>query len=339
MTDSMGITRRLPSIFAPKVLPSRGVSDHFDGTRFFNPTLSQRFSPGFSDIVGMMKEGRPKWPRHIENLASPSFNEDLGSNGIAITFVNHATFLIQLPGLNILTDPVWADRVSPISWIGPKRVRSPGVLLEDLPRIDLVLISHNHYDHLDIGTLKELHRRFRPRAIVPIGDRRLVESTGMIVIAELDWWESVDVGDARITLNPAQHSSSRTLFDRDRSLWGSYFVRRHSNSIYYGGDGGYCTHFSDIGKRMGSPDVAILGIGAFAPRWFMKPIHMDPAEAAQAHKDLGARLSIGMHFSTFQLASEAFEQPTADLKVAVEKEGLAPGSFITLKEGETRVCS
>ncbi len=314
------------------------MSDHFDGKKFFNPTLAEQFSPGFSDVFEMMKEGRAKWPQTVENRGIPKLNENLGPDAVALTFVNHATFLVQLPGLNILTDPVWSMRASPISWVGPKRVRAPGIKLEDLPKIDVIVISHNHYDHLDTKTLKKLNELFSPRVIVPVGDKGLIESIGIKNVQELDWWESVEIkDDIQITFAPTQHSSARGLFDRDRSLWGSYFVQNTKRSVYFGGDAGYSTHYAEIKNRLGSPDIALLGIGSYAPRGFMRPVHMDPAEAVIAHKDLGAKSSIGMHFGTFQLSAEAFEEPEVKLKEALKDQGLPQDTFITLHEGETKI--
>jgi L-ascorbate metabolism protein UlaG (beta-lactamase superfamily) len=316
----------------------RELSDHFNGKKYFNPTLEEQFSPGISDIYKMAKEGRPKWPEGVANLGTPRLKENLGTSDVSITFINHATFLIQTPNLNILTDPVWSKRVSPVNWFGPKRVRQAGVEIEDLPEIDVIVISHNHYDHLDIETLKRINELFDPTVIVPIGDKELIESIGIRNVHELDWWESVLINsETRITFTPSQHSSARGLFDKDESLWGSYFIQHRERSIYFGGDGGYSTHFADIRKRMGAPEIALLGIGAYAPRSFMKVIHMEPAEAVVAHKDLGATVSIGMHFGTFQLASEGFDQPIDDLNSALEKESISRASFIILLEGETKI--
>lgn len=316
----------------------RKISDHFNGKRFYNPTLAEQFSPSISDVFRMATEGRPQWPENVENRGIPHLNEKLGTNDIGLTFVNHATFLIQLPGLNILTDPVWSDRVGPISWFGEKRVRAPGVKLEELPKIDIIVISHNHYDHLDIETFKKLNERFSPKILVPVGDKALIESISVKNVHELDWWESVQINpNTRITFTPSQHSSRRGIFDLDQSLWGSYFIQHGGRGIYFDGDAGYSTHFAEIKKRFGCPDIALLGIGAYLPRWFMKPLHMNPDEAVVAHKDLGAKISIGMHFGTFQLAAEAFDQPQKDLKEALEKEGLSQDSFIILHEGETKI--
>lgn len=316
----------------------RKVSDHFDGKKFFNPTLRNQFSPSFSDIVRMIREGRVKWPESVDNSSVPRLNESLGPDDISLTFVNHATFLVQLPGLNTLTDPVWSERASPFRWIGPKRVRAPGLALDELPEIDVIIISHNHYDHLDTDTLKKIIVRFSPLVLVPLGDKALVESIGATNVRELDWWEGVAIDvDTQVTFTPTQHSSARGLFDRDRSLWGSYFIRYRSRSVYFGGDAGYSAHFAETKKRLGPPEIALLGIGAYAPRFFMKPIHMAPDEAVLAHRDLGAKLSVGMHFGTFQLASEGFDQPLEDLKIAMEKQNVSQSEFITLLEGEERL--
>lgn len=318
--------------------PQREISDHFDGVKFFNPTLEEQFSPGFSDIYEMAKQGREKWPKEVPNQAMPELDANLEPGDVALTFVNHATFLIQLPNMNILTDPVWSERVSPVSWLGPKRVRQPGVTLDELPEVDLILISHNHYDHLDANTLRELNRRFSPEVIVPLGDKEFVESLGFEKVREMDWWDGVQIDpETRITFTPAQHSAGRGLFDRDRSLWGSFFVKHHGKGFYFGGDSGYCTHFTDIQERLGAPEIAILGIGSYAPRSFMEAIHMDPAEAVAAHADLHAEQSIGMHHGTFQLSSEAIDAPQTELKAALENAGMPPDSFTTLLEGETRV--
>ena len=316
----------------------RKVSDHFDGKRFFNPTLVGKFQPGFFDVLKIMSESRAKWPDKVENQGTPRLNEELAQDDIAITFVNHATFLIQTPELNILTDPIWSERASPVSWAGPKRVRPPGVKFEELPKIDLVVISHNHYDHLDVETLKRLNERFAPKVLVPIGDKELVESIGIKDVTELDWWDSIEISpDVQITFAPTQHWSSRGLFDKYKSLWGSYFIQLGNRSVYFGGDSGYSSHYVEIKKRLGSPEIALLGIGAYAPRWFMQPMHMNPAEAVQAHQDLGAKLSIGMHFGTFQMSAEAIDQPKIDLKEALKEANLSPEIFITLNEGETRI--
>lgn len=316
----------------------RKKSDHFDGRRFFNPTLPKDYEPSRRSVLKMMREPRSRWPAWIDNKGVPRLDATLGPDDVAITFVNHATFLIQTGGMTILTDPVWSERVSPFRRIGPKRVRHPGVAFADLPRIDLVLLSHNHYDHLDVATLARLRTSFAPTVLAAAGDGRLLTPLGFERVHELDWWDERQFGDTlKVTFVPAQHFSARGLFDRRKSLWGGYVIESRGRSVYFGGDSGYASHFADIKTRLGSPDIAMLGIGAYEPRWFMQPIHMNPAEAVRAHRDLGSRHSIGMHFGTFQLTAEAIDQPQADLARALAESGVPHSEFVTLHEGETRI--
>ena len=316
----------------------RPPSDHFDGRRFFNPTLRERTDPSRLAVLKMMREPRAAWPAWVENTGVPRLDHPLHDGEIAITFVNHATFLIQTRGATILTDPIWSERASPFRRIGPKRVRAPGIAFADLPKVDVVLLSHNHYDHLDLATLGQLRQRCDPIVLHAAGDTRLVAPLGFSRTHELDWWDAVVLDDAlRITFVPAQHFSARGLFDRRRSLWGGYVIETGGRRIYFGGDSGYSTHFAGIRERLGAPDIAMLGIGAYAPRWFMQPIHMNPAEAVRAHRDLAARRSIAMHFGTFQLTTEAIDAPVTELKRALADSGIAESEFVALDEGETRV--
>jgi len=315
----------------------RPISDHFDGSRFFNPTLQAGFAPTLGSVFKMLREPRSRWPRSVENEGVPQLDMALANDDIAITFVNHATFLIQIGDIAILTDPIWSERASMFTWLGPRRVRKPGVAFDDLPKIDLVLLSHNHYDHLDLATLNRL-RRCSPTILVAAGDARLVGPLGFADMRELDWWDETPIGEGvSVVFVPAQHGSARGLFDRQQSLWGGYMIKSRGRLIYFGGDSGYSTHFADIRLRLGAPDIAMLGIGAYEPRWFMQSLHMNPAEAVRAHGDLGAKHSIGMHFGTFQLTPEAIDQPQADLKAARSQSGISDKEFVTLREGETRI--
>jgi L-ascorbate metabolism protein UlaG (beta-lactamase superfamily) len=229
-------------------------------------------------------------------------------------------------------------RASPFRWLGPARVRKPGIAFAELPEIQVLLLTHNHYDHLDLETLRALARWFDPVVLVAAGDKRLVESTGLKRVRELDWWEEVEIQPRQvITFTPAQHFSARGLRDRHKSLWGGYMIQKAKQRIYFSGDSGYARHFSDIKKKFGPPDLAFLGMGAYEPRWFMKPMHMNPGEAVQAHIDLEAKQSIGMHFGTFHMSGESINQPVEDLKAALLKERIPEGKFVTLREGETRV--
>jgi L-ascorbate metabolism protein UlaG (beta-lactamase superfamily) len=314
------------------------LSDHFDGNRYFNPTLPNGHSPSLRSTLKMLREPRSRWPVWVENKGVPRLKEPLAADEVAITFVNHATFLIQTGGITILTDPVWSKRASPFRWIGPKRVRRPGVAFEDLPRINVILLSHNHYDHLDVATLTQLRHCFAPTVLAAAGDARVLRPIGFKDTRELDWWSETQINDTlKVTFVPAQHFSARGLFDRQKSLWGGYLIENYGRRIYFAGDTGYSTHFSQIKRRLGPPDIAMLGIGAYEPRWFMKPIHMNPAEAVCAHRDLASKQSIGMHFGTFQLTTEAIEQPQADLERAISDSGIPKSEFVTLHEGETRI--
>jgi L-ascorbate metabolism protein UlaG (beta-lactamase superfamily) len=314
------------------------LSDHFDGDRFFNPTLPKGFAPSLRSVFKMARGPRSRWPAWVENKGVPRLDAPLAAGDVAITFVNHATFLLQTGGIAMLTDPVWSERASPFHGFGPKRVRRPGVAFEALPTIDLVLLTHNHYDHLDVATLRQLGQRFAPTVLAAAGDARLLQPLGLKDVRELDWWDEIQINDAlKLTFVPSQHFSARGLFDRRKSLWGGYMIESRGRRIYFAGDSGYARHFADIRARLGPPDIAILGIGAYEPRWFMQPIHMNPAEAVQAHRDLGARQSIGMHFGTFQLSAEAIDQPRADLTRALRESEIADGEFVTLQEGETRI--
>jgi L-ascorbate metabolism protein UlaG (beta-lactamase superfamily) len=255
---------------------------------------------------------------------------------VAISFINHASFLIRLPGIVVLTDPIFSQRCSPVSWAGPQRVRPPGISLEDLPRPDVVLLSHNHYDHMDLPSLRALHRRHSPRVITTLGNARILAEQG-IRATELDWWQDADHGPVRITATPARHFAARTPFDRNRTLWAGFMIRAEGGQVLFAGDSGAGLHWAQITARLGPPDVALLPIGAYEPRWFMGAVHMNPAEAVEAHRMLGARRSIGMHFGTFQLTDEAIDAPLEALAAARQQAKLPPAMFTTHGFGETRL--
>ena len=253
----------------------------------------------------------------------------------AISFINHATFLIRMDGVSVLTDPIFSERCSPVQWAGPRRVRLPGIALADLPRPDVVLISHNHYDHMDLPSLRALQRLHAPRFVTTLGNARPLAKLGISAV-ELDWWDDVVAGGLRITATPARHFSARTPFDRNRTLWAGFMLAGPGGRVLFGGDSGAGPHWREIAGRLGAPDVALLPIGAYEPRWFMGPVHINPAEAVEAHLALGARRSIGMHFGTFQLTDEAMDAPLDALREACAAAGLAPGAFVTQGFGETR---
>lgn len=307
-------------------------SDHFDGRRFFNPTGDA--TKGFADLIRWQWFGdRQDWPARREIADPPQVQAQVPDGVVRVTFVNHATLLIQSGGFNVLTDPVWSERTSPVTWAGPKRVHEPGVPFDKLPRIDAVVISHNHYDHLDLPTLKLLNEKFSPRFFVPLGDRRLLEDAGLRNVEELDWWETRELGEIRLHFLPCQHWSARGLFDRYMSLWGSYGIEIDGRKVYFGGDAGYSEHYRRIREKWGVPDLALLPIGAYEPRWFMKGNHMNPAEAVQAMLDLEARFAIGIHFGTWQLTDEAIDAPLEELAKARAEKGIPEDRFFTLKPG------
>jgi L-ascorbate metabolism protein UlaG (beta-lactamase superfamily) len=237
--------------------------------------------------------------------------------------------LLQQGGLHILTDPIWSKRASPFTWIGPRRHREPGMLIEDLPRIDIVLISHNHYDHLDLGTLHRLADRGKSQFIVPAGVARLLRSQDIGPVQELDWGESLTIGQTIIHSVPARHFSARGLFDRNRTLWCGYAIEARDRIIYFAGDTAFGDHFAGIRERFGAPRLALLPIGAYEPRWFMSPVHMGPDEAVRAHEILTAETSIAIHHGTFQLADEAIDTPKHLLRACANSD-----SFLVLENGQ-----
>jgi L-ascorbate metabolism protein UlaG (beta-lactamase superfamily) len=313
------------------------LSDHFDGRRFFNPGVP-RSSRGLLEVLRWRLRGeRTAWPTHVsEDLVHPSPPLTVPTGFVAITFINHASFLIRFPGALLLTDPIFSKRCSPVSWAGPKRVRRPGIALQDLPRPDIVLLSHNHYDHMDLPSLREIQRRYAPIFVTTLGNANIVRHLG-ISATELDWWQDVTLGAVQITATPARHFSARTPFDRNRALWAGFTLRNEGSQILFAGDSGMGSHWQDIRSRLGPPKVALLPIGAYEPRWFMAAAHMNPAEAVQAHLDLGARRSVGMHFGTFQLTDEAIDAPLQALVEARALAGLPEEQFGVQEFGETRV--
>ena len=307
------------------------TSDHFDGTRFFNPS-GQRPQP-VSAVPRMLRTARAQWPRAIE--VQPQRPPALDGAAAALTFVGHSTFLIQTAAGNLLTDPMYSQRAGPFGVLGPQRVRQPGVRFDDLPPISIVMLSHNHYDHCDLPTLRRLARRFDPLVVTPLGNSTLVRSAGIRRVEELDWWQPATTAPLPITVVPARHFSARTPFDRNRALWGGFVFEVGDVRLYFAGDTAYTVAFGEIRERLGPIDLALLPIGAYEPRWFMSAVHMDPVEALQAHLDLEAAESIGTHFGTFQLTAEGIDDPLLELEAARDASGVAPSRFRTLGFGES----
>lgn len=259
----------------------------------------------------------------------------------AVTWIGHATVLVQMSGLNILTDPHFSGRAAPVQWAGPERRVPLPMALVELPRIDLVLISHNHYDHLDRDTVLSLHAQpgGAPLFLVPLGVERWMRQQGIERVRAFDWWDSYPVGDAgvAITFVPAHHWSGRTPWDRNRTLWGGWVAKAPSFSLFFAGDTGYSTDFAEIGRRFGGFDLALLPVGAYEPRWFMGEQHVDPPQAVRIHEDLRAKQSIGIHWGTFELTDEPLDAPIGALPAARASAGLAPDAFVLLRHGQTRL--
>jgi L-ascorbate metabolism protein UlaG (beta-lactamase superfamily) len=270
------------------------------------------------------------WRPYTDAPPGPPPPYRVGEGKVRVTFVGHATALIQQDRVNVLTDPIWSTVASPFPPIGPTRARPPGLRFEDLPPIDAVLVSHDHYDHLDVPTLKRLKHAFpRLRIYAGLGVGAVLASAGVDGAIELDWWQSAELAPGvRVTAVPEQHFSNRGLFDRDRTLWAGFVVQGPAGATYFGGDTGYGPHFAATRERLGPMRVALLPIGAFRPQWFMSPVHESPSEAMKAAADLGARTTVPMHYGTFALADDGQDEPLAEL-------GAAPG-FAVLGFGEGR---
>jgi L-ascorbate metabolism protein UlaG (beta-lactamase superfamily) len=313
------------------------VSDHCDGWRFFNPGGSAGRT--LWEVLRWKIGGtRKAWPKNLIHDPPTAPPPSPPPGCIAVTFVGHSTFLLQGAGIAMLTDPIWSERASPVTWAGPRRARPPGIPFTALPVIQYVLLSHNHYDHMDIPTLRRLEQSFQPRIITPLGNGRYLRRHGLNRVHELDWWQSIRPHrDVDVTLTPAQHFSARSLSDRDQALWGGFFIKFAGQCVCFAGDTGYAAHFQQMRDRLGSPDLALLPIGAYEPRWFMKLAHMNPAEAVLAHRNLGARQSIGTHFGTFQQTDEGIDEPVAELAAARAAANLGDDEFGVLGFGETHI--
>ncbi len=337
LTAALAATAGAPALWSAFMRNYTGpTSDHFDGVRFFDPDGSP--PKGFGDLLRwQMQGGRRTWP---ERAPSP-FRDTPPSRvtqGIRFSFVGHASWLIQTAGLNILVDPVWSERASPVSFAGPKRVNDPGIAFAALPEIDAVLVSHGHYDHLDVATLSRLHAAFAPRVITPLGNDVMMKASDNAIRAEAyDWRDRVEIGNGvAVTLEPTRHWSARGLLDRNKSLWASFVIETPAGKVYVVCDSGYGDgrHFRRVRERHGAPRIAILPIGAYEPRWFMREQHMNPEDAVKALADCGAEQALAHHHGTFQLTDEAIDDPPKALAAALAAANVPSEKFRVLKPGE-----
>jgi N-acyl-phosphatidylethanolamine-hydrolysing phospholipase D len=290
------------------------------------------------------KPGSPT-PQVAPDLAFIASNASAGAQmQPAVTWIGHATVLAQLGGINLLTDPIFSERASPVSFAGPKRTHPPGLSLAQLPRIDLVVISHNHYDHCDAPSLQALHAQpgGPPLFLVPMGLKAWMSEIGVSNVVEMDWWQSHRLGGVEVVMTPVQHWSGRSLTDRLDTLWGGWAVLAADAHLFFAGDTGYSPDFQDISRRLAPRqgaagfDIALIPVGAYAPRWFMKEQHVDADEAVQMHKDLRAVRSLGIHWGTFELTDEALDEPPRALARALDKAGVKADHFFLLALGQTR---
>jgi L-ascorbate metabolism protein UlaG (beta-lactamase superfamily) len=313
------------------------VSDHFDGRWFFDPDGAPPKS-----IVELLRwwagAAKAEWPQWVPNGPPDRPPQRVEGARLRITFVGHATTLIQVAGMNILLDPVWSERASPFRFAGPKRVNAPGIAFEALPPIDCVLVSHCHYDHLDGATLSRLAAAHRPRIVTPLGNDTIMHNHDTEIRAEArDWYDRVELGKGvAVTLAPMRHWSARHLLDRNKALWAAFVIETPAGRIYHVGDSGYGTgiHFRRARERFGPFKLAILPVGAYEPRWFMRDQHMNPEEAVRAFQDCGAELALAHHFGTFQLTDEPIDAPTLALDAARIAAGIPRDRFRMLAPGE-----
>ena len=314
---------------------------HHTGDGFRNLHLEE--DHGFSDFL------RWRWDRLWKKFPSPdSYHFPVAENNssflksndeeTSLTWIGHATLLIQINGVNILTDPQFSKRASPVQWAGPERVVPPSPPLDELPPIHMVLISHDHYDSLDVQSVKMLHNREGGKDtifFVPLGLKEWLQKLGVTNVVEIDWWEEFRAGPLTIVAAPMQHWGKRSPFSRNNHLWASWIVLSEDFRFYFGGDTGYSPHFRETGKKFGPFDLAALPIGAYEPRWFMKNHHINPEEAVEAHKDLKSKKSVAMHWGTFILTDEPLDEPPRLLKEAMKEQGLSEEEFLILQHGET----
>jgi L-ascorbate metabolism protein UlaG (beta-lactamase superfamily) len=311
-------------------------SDHYDGERFFNPGVKPppARNPGRFFSRFATASGRAEWPEHVP--VSPTVPpRRVAGDEMRVTWIGHATVLVQTQGLNILTDPVWSRRTSPFSFVGPSRVRDPGVRFEDLPKIDLVVVSHNHYDHMDLATLRRLWERDRPAIVTSLGNDTILRGAGIPATAR-DWRQSVRVGPAEVVVDRVHHWSSRWGTDRNRALWSGFTIRLPGGNIFFAGDTGWGDgSWAREAAANGPVRLAILPIGAYEPRDVMANNHVNPEEAMRIFEILDPAMALGMHWGTVQLTFEPIGDPVRRLAALRRARGIPDRRFIATEVGRT----
>lgn len=313
------------------------TSDHFDGKTFHNKKKDPH-----KGIVSFTEwkivDHKPGWPKNNHDIKTDKPPAYVKGNDLRLTYVGHSTVLLQTQGMNILTDPIWSSRAGPDGVLGAKRVTDPGIAWNDLPKIDVVLISHNHYDHMDIPTLKKLWLRDKPYIMVPLGNDRVIKKHDPTIKSHaLDWYQYVVFNEhVSIYLEPSQHWSRRFIGDRDDALWSGFVIKTSGGNIFYSGDTGYGEgeNFRRVYEQHKDFRLALLPIGSYEPRWYLAFHHINPEEAVKAHIDLGKPNTVGVHFDTFPMGDDKFDQPLQELKHAREKYQVSEDAFRTLKPGE-----
>ena len=304
---------------------------------FHNSNGSQN-SKSFFDFFSFLQKFILRTADPFEKEGFPLRKPELplSSEQPSVTWIGHSTLLVRLNGKTILTDPIFSTRASPFSILGPKRVVPPALSLNELPPIDFVVISHSHYDHLDLKTIKELAiKSKRTVYFVPLGLKGLLEGVGARKVFELDWWDEIRMNDFTFIATPAHHWSARSLLDRNKSLWASWMISSQSFRFFFAGDTGYSDDFTEIRKKVGEPDLAAIPIGAYSPRSFMKNSHVNPEEAVDIFLDLGAKKAVAIHWGTFKLSTELLDEPPGKLQSALEAKNISQDLFKVLDHGET----